>query len=367
VDDVYMRRALELAERGTGLVSPNPLVGAVVVRGDEVVGEGWHEGRGRPHAEIGALEAAGDRAGGATLYVSLEPCSHFGRTPPCVPRIVEAGIARVVAALRDPNPQVDGQGVARLREAGVEASVGLLAEEARRQNAAFLKHVRTGLPHVVLKMAASLDGKVAARDGTSRWITGEPARAEVHRMRAAADAILVGASTAVRDDPSLTVRDPSYRGRPPLRVIVDGRGAAPPSLTVFADGQAPTLVATTEKAPSSRREEWRRGGAEVVVLDPERGTARVSLPALFSELGKRDVQGALVEGGPTIAWEAVRTGMVDEVVVFVAPLLVGGRQALSVLEGEGIETIARAHRLDILDVERVGDDLKVVARVHRDR
>jgi diaminohydroxyphosphoribosylaminopyrimidine deaminase/5-amino-6-(5-phosphoribosylamino)uracil reductase len=367
VDDVFMRRALELAERGTGRVSPNPLVGAVVVRGGQVVGEGWHEGPGRPHAEIVALEAAADRARGATLYVSLEPCSHFGRTPPCAPRVAEAGIARVVAALRDPNPLVDGQGVGRLREDGVEVSVGVLAEEASRQNAAFLKHVRTGLPHVTLKMAASLDGKVAARDGSSRWITGDPARAEVHRMRAAADAILVGAGTAVRDDPSLTVRDPSYRGRPPLRVVVDGRGSAPPSLNVFSDGQAPTLVATTEDAPTARRDEWRRTGVEVVVLDTEPGTARVPLPALFLELGKRDVQSVLVEGGPTIAWEAVRAGMVDQVVLFVAPILVGGSESPSVLQGEGFGTIAEAHRLDLVEVERVGDDLKVVARVHRDR
>lgn len=360
-----MRRALELAERGIGLVSPNPLVGAVVVRGGQVVGEGWHRGPGKAHAEVMALEAAGDRARGGTLYVSLEPCSHFGRTPPCAPRVAEAGISRVVAALQDPNPLVEGVG--RLREAGVEVSVGVLSGEAGRQNAAFLKHVRTGLPHVTLKMAASLDGKVAARDGTSRWITGEHARAEVHRMRAAADAILVGAGTAVRDDPSLTVRDPSYRGRPPLRVVVDGRGSSPPSLTLFTDGAAPTVMATTDEAPSARREEWRQAGAEVVVLDAEPGTAWVPLPALFLELGKRDVQSVLLEGGPTVAWEAVRAGMVDQVVLFVAPILVGGSDSPSVLEGEGIGTIAQAHRLSLVEVKRVGDDLKVVAGVHRDR
>ncbi|HEX2025436.1 MAG TPA: bifunctional diaminohydroxyphosphoribosylaminopyrimidine deaminase/5-amino-6-(5-phosphoribosylamino)uracil reductase RibD, partial [Actinomycetota bacterium] len=241
-----MRRALDLAARGTGRVSPNPLVGAVLVRDGRVVGEGWHEGPGRAHAEVVALDAAGDQARGATLYVTLEPCSHYGRTPPCAPRIAGAGVIRVVAAMRDPNPLVDGSGLRGLREAGVDVVEGVLAEEATRLNAAFLTHLRTGRPLVTLKMAASLDGKVAARDGSSRWITGEEARLEVHRMRAASDAILVGAGTAFRDDPSLTVRLPGEEPpRRPLRVVVDGRGIVPPTHAVIADGEAPTLVATT--------------------------------------------------------------------------------------------------------------------------
>lgn len=366
VDDVYMRRALDLAARGAGLVSPNPLVGAVVVRDGEVVGEGWHEGPGRPHAEVLALEAAGARARGAALYVTLEPCAHFGRTPPCAPRVAEAGVVRVVAAMGDPNPAVDGRGLEALRAAGVEVAVGLLEEQAARLNAPFLKHVRTGLPHVTLKMAASLDGKVAARDGSSRWITGEEARAEVHQMRAAADAVVVGAGTAFRDDPSLTVRDPEYRGRPPLRVVVDGRGIVPETHVVFSDGRAPTLVATTEGAPGWRRDAWRAAGAEVLVLD-DAGSALIPLEGLFRELGKRDVQQVLLEGGPTLAWEAVRRGLVDEVVLFFAPILVGGEEAPSVLMGGGIPTITDPFHLELVEVGRVGPDIKVVARVHRDR
>lgn len=360
-----MRRALDLAARGAGLVSPNPMVGAVLVRDGEVVGEGWHEGPGRPHAEVVALEAAGDRARGATLFVTLEPCAHYGRTPPCAPSVVAAGVTSVVAAMGDPNPAVDGRGLAALRSAGIEVFVGLMEEQAARQNASFLKHVRTGLPHVTLKMAASLDGKAAARDGTSRWITGAEARAEVHRMRGGADAIMVGAGTAFRDDPSLTVRDPGYRGRPSLRVVVDGRGIVPETHQVFSDG-APTLVATTEGAPGWRRDRWRAAGAEVLVLD-DAGSALIPLEDLFRELGKRDVQRVLLEGGPTLAWESVRRGMVDEVVLFFAPILVGGQDAPSVLMGGGIPTITAPFRLDLDEVSRVGPDIKVVARVHRDR
>ena len=366
VDDVYMRRALELAERGRGIVSPNPLVGAVVVKDGEVVGEGWHEGPGHPHAEIVALETAGQRARGADLYVSLEPCSHYGRTPPCAPRVAASGVDRVVAALEDPNPLVNGEGFAHLRQTGVAIRVGPLAGEAKRQNEAFLKHVRTRLPFVTLKMAASLDGKAAARDGSSRWITGEESRAEVHRMRAAADAILVGAGTAFRDDPSLTVRDPEYRGRAKLRVVVDGRGIVPETHRVFSDGLAPTMVATSEGAPRDRRDAWRRAGADVLVLD-DAGSALIPLDDLLGELGKRDVQHVLIEGGPTIAWEAVQRDLVDKVVLFFAPVLVGGEAAPSVLMGGGTPTIGDAVPLELSEVRRVGRDFKVVAYVHRDR
>jgi diaminohydroxyphosphoribosylaminopyrimidine deaminase/5-amino-6-(5-phosphoribosylamino)uracil reductase len=361
-----MRRALDLAARGTGRVSPNPLVGAVVVRDGRVVGEGWHRGPGRRHAEVVALEAAGHRARGATMYVTLEPCSHYGLTPPCAPRVAASGVTRVVAALSDPNPLVDGGGFRLLRAAGIEVVDGVLADEATRQNIAFLKHVRTGLPLVTLKMAASLDGKVAARDGTSRWITGEDARREVHRMRAAADAILVGAGTAFRDDPSLTVRLPEHRGRMPIRVIVDGRGIVPETHAVFVDGEAPTLVATTEGASGARRRAWRRAGADVLVLD-DAGASLVPLDGLLAELGKRDVQRLLVEGGPTLAWELVARDLVDEVVLFFAPILVGGQEAPSILMGGGIPTIAEPVRLEVLEVSPIGRDIKMVARVHRDR
>jgi diaminohydroxyphosphoribosylaminopyrimidine deaminase/5-amino-6-(5-phosphoribosylamino)uracil reductase len=341
------------------------MVGAVVVSADDrILGEGWHEGPGHPHAEVVALREAGEAARGATLYTSLEPCAHVGRTPPCVRAILDAGIGRVVAAMRDPNPIVDGRGLEELRAGGVEVREGVLSVEAARQNEAFVKHVRTGLPFVVWKMAASLDGKVAARDGTARWITGEPARADVHRLRAWSDAILVGARTALRDDPSLTVREPGYEGAPPLRVLADARGAVPATGDLFDDA-APTLVATTSLAPPERRAAWEEAGAEVIVYEAE--GEGVPLAQLVGDLGKRDVQGLLLEGGPTLAFAAVEEGLVDTVIVYLAPKLIGGVDAPTVLAGRGFAPIAAALPLRIRSFDLVGEDLKVVADVHRDR
>jgi len=363
-DETLMRRALDLAERGRGLVSPNPLVGAVLVRDGRVVGEGWHEGPGTAHAEAMAVARAGEDARGATLVVTLEPCDHHGRTPPCTEALIAAGVAEVVAAAGDPNPVVDGRGFARLREAGVEVRTGVLEREAERQNAAFRRHVVTGLPFVTLKMAATLDGKVAARDGSSRWITGEAARADVHRLRADSDAIVVGAGTALADDPALTVRDPDYRGRPVLRVVVDAAGRVPGTGRLFSD-EAPTLVATSDDADPGAVDAWRAAGAEVVAFP--RAPGGVPLAELMAHLGKRDVQSVLLEGGPTLAFSAARDGVVDRLVLFWAPKLLGGSGAPGVLAGEGFAPVGDAVDLEIVSVERVGRDLKVEADVHRDR
>ena len=313
-----------------------------------------------------ALESAAERARGATLYVTLEPCSHHGRTPPCAPRVAEAGVAHVVASTQDPNPLVDGAGFRILREAGVEVATGILQDEGRELIGGFAKHVRTGLPFVLLKMAASLDGKTAARDGSSRWITDGEAREDVQRLRAASDAIVIGGRTAVTDNPSLTVRLHSYRGRQPLRVVVDGSGRVPASAALL-DGTAPTLVATTSQATAESRSSWERAGAEVVVIDdPERG-GRVSVAGLMTALGKRDVQTVLIEGGSTLGWSAVQSGAVDRLVLYLAPKLVGGVSAAGVLGGDGVAAIAAAFPMSIRSVERMGRDLKVVADVHRDR
>lgn len=361
-----MRRALELATRGWGRVSPNPLVGCVLVRDGRVVGEGWHGGPGTEHAEAMALRLAGARAAGATAIVTLEPCDHYGRTPPCARALIEAGVEGVVAATRDPNPAVDGSGFRALRDAGLAVEEGLLEDEAIRQNLAFRTHVRTGRPLVVLKMASSLDGKAAARDGSSKWISGEEARADVQRLRAWADAVVVGARTVLADDPLLTVRDPAFASaRPPLRVVVDASGRVPGDRRVF-DAAAPTLVATTETVSAARRQEWLDAGADVATFDGN-GSGVVSLPALVEELGKRDVQGVLLEGGPTLAWNAVDDGVVDQLVLYLAPMLVGGRDATGWLAGEGFAPIGRARGVELVTVERVGRDLKVVADVHRDR
>jgi diaminohydroxyphosphoribosylaminopyrimidine deaminase/5-amino-6-(5-phosphoribosylamino)uracil reductase len=364
-----MRRALDLALNGLGLAAPNPMVGAVVVNGGLVVGEGWHEGPGTPHAEVNALAAAGDRSRGGTLYVTLEPCSHHGRTPPCAPAVIQAGITRVVAGVGDPNPAVDGRGFSMLREAGLQVSEGVLVAECEELIAGFAKHVRTGLPFVVLKMAASLDGKVAARDGSSRWITGEAARADVHSLRAASGAIVVGAGTAAVDHPSLTVRLPGYRGRPPLRVLLDATGRTPATGSLF-EPSAPTLVATTGGSAREARRAWEEAGAEVLVIEEPATDGRVPLRPLMEALGKREIQQVLIEGGPTVASTAIEEGVVDRLVLYLAPKLIGGRDAPGIFGSEGVATIADARPVRILRIDHVGHDLKVQAEVgdvHRDR
>ena len=364
--ETEMRRALDLAVRGWGRVSPNPMVGAVIVRDETVVGEGWHEGPGTDHAEIMALRRAGERARGATVVCTLEPCNHFGRTPPCTRALIDAGVARVVVATIDPNLDGEAPGLRELAGVGIETEVGPMATRARRLNEAFERHVSTGRPFVTLKMAASLDGKSAAADGTSRWITGEEARSDVQRLRAGADAIVVGARTVVEDDPSLTVRDPRYtEARPPVRVLVDTAGRIPARGNVF-DGSAPTLVATTDAALDARVRAWGEAGADVLVVDRD-AHGGVSLRALMDALGKRDVQGVLVEGGATLAWSFVRDALVDKVVMYVAPTLIGGADAPGVVAGVGFAPVSAALQLDFEEVERFGRDLRLEAYVHRDR
>jgi len=362
-----MRAALALAERGWGRVSPNPMVGAVVLTSaGHVVGEGWHEGPGSAHAEAVALAAAGEGARGATIVVTLEPCDRWGRTPPCTEALIAAGVARVIVAATDPNLGQDAPGLRALRAAGIEVRVGLLEAEARRLNAAFEEHVRTGRPFVILKSAATLDGKTAAADGTSRWISSEGARADAHRLRAWADAVIVGSGTALEDDPALTVRDEILgAARPPLRVLVDSTGRVPASGRLFDDA-APTLVATTDHAPEDRVKRWEAARADVAVLEHD-SAGGVSLGALLDHLGKRDVQGVLVEGGATLAWSFVRDGLVDRVVLYIAPKLLGGAAAPGIVMGEGFSPVDEAMGLDFERVEHVGPDLRVEADVHRDR
>ena len=353
-----MARALDLAERGRGTTSPNPMVGAVLVRDGRGVGEGYHRAAGEPHAEALALAAAGPLAAGATCYVTLEPCAHHGRTPPCADALLAAGVARVVAALRDPDPQVDGAGLARLRAAGVAVAVGPGAERAAEQNAAFLLHRRLGRPRVTLKAAASLDGKVAAADGSSQWITGELARADAHRLRAEADAVAVGAGTALADDPRLTVRLPGHAGRQPLRVLLDAAGRVGAGGHLF-DGQAPTLVATTAAAPAAAVEAWSAAGAEVLVC--AEAPAGVDLAQLLKALGQRGVLELLVEGGPRLHASLWAAGLADRLVWYLAPLVLGGDGAPGLLAGPGAPTLAAGRALRVHSVDRLGPDLRVVA------
>jgi len=353
-----MARALELAERGRGHVEPNPMVGAVVVRDGRIVGEGHHERFGAPHAEANAIAAAGDACRGATLYVNLEPCTHHGKTPPCVPAIVAAGFARVVAAMEDPDPRTQGRGIEQLRQAGIEVEVGLLEAQARRLNAPFVKLTTRGLPFVIAKWAMSLDGKTATRMGDSRWISSEPSRKLVHQVRGRMDAILVGAGTVLADDPLLTARPPGPRT--PVRIVADEQARIPLySQLVRTADQVPLVVATTELAPAERRAAIAAKGAEVLVLPVQRGG--VSLRALMSELGRRHMTNVLLEGGGELCAAALAAGLVDRLMVFVAPKIIGGRHAPTPVEGEGAATLARALQASDWTLRRVGDDALIEA------
>ncbi|HET7340086.1 MAG TPA: bifunctional diaminohydroxyphosphoribosylaminopyrimidine deaminase/5-amino-6-(5-phosphoribosylamino)uracil reductase RibD [Methylomirabilota bacterium] len=364
-DAGFMRRALELAERGRGLTSPNPMVGALVVRDGRVVGEGAHLRAGSPHAEIEALAAAGAAAAGATLYVTLEPCTHQGRTPPCAPVVIAAGVARVVVALADPNPHVSGGGLGRLRAAGIDVTAGVLADEAERLNRAWLTAVREQRPHVTLKAAATLDGKLADVHGGSKWITGEAARARAHRLRAESDAIVVGVTTALRDDPALTVRLAGPWPREPYRVVLDTQARLPADARVIHAGTpARALIAVGEAAPAGAVAALERAGATVVCCTTREG--RVDPLALLARLFALEVRAVLVEGGAETHGAFLDAGVVDRVALFVAPLLLGGRAATGVAGGAGRE-LKSALRLGPLAVTLLGDDLLLEGDVVRTR
>lgn len=357
-DAQFMRRALALAARGLGRTWPNPPVGAVLVRGRRVVGEGFHTRAGAAHAEIEALRAAGGRARGAELFVTLEPCTHHGRTPPCVQALLGLGLARVVVAVADPDPRVRGRGIRMLRRHGVPVTVGVEAAAAGDLLAGFRSRVLRGRPQVTLKLAATLDGRIATRGGDARWITGAAARREAHALRSVSDAILVGAGTVRADDPRLTSRIPG--GHDPLRVVVAGRTLdLPRRARVLAPGGPRTLVVAPAGASPRRVGALRRAGIEVMLLAGRRG--RVAFGALARALGDRGVTSLLIEGGAIVAAEALAAGIVDRVVLFVAPVLLGG-DGVPAIGGLGVARIADALRLVPTRICRVGDDLMVEGR-----
>lgn len=354
----FMARALELAALGHGRTSPNPLVGAVVVRDGAIIGEGYHMKAGTPHAEIHALKAAGESARGSTLYVTLEPCCHYGRTPPCTEAIIKAGVKRVIVATYDPNPLVSGKGIRSLQEAGIEVQVGILEDEAQRLNEVFFKYIRTGRPFVILKAAMSIDGKIATRTGDSRWITGKEARLNVQRLRVASDAIMVGIGTVLADNPLLTVRLPG-ESKKPLRVIMDSSLRLPEnSRLVQTARDAPVIVAAV---PGKYRKEKRMllEDKGVEVFDVPGADGMVNIEGVLEELGRREVTALLLEGGGTLNASALQAGMVDKFVFFLAPLIVGGRDAPGAFGGIGCETLDGALRLADLRIEKVGADLMV--------
>lgn len=354
-DDDFMGRALELAERGRGFVEPNPLVGAVVVRDGQIVGEGWHERFGGPHAEVNALAAAGDAARGATLYVTLEPCCHHGKTPPCTDAILRAGIKRVVAAMVDPFPEVACKGIETLRIWDVTVDVGTGVFESRELNRPYLTLLRLGRPYVHAKWAMSLDGKIATRTGHSKWISGDAARRRVHELRGRMDAIIVGAGTERADDPLLTARPPGPRT--PARVVLTTGGLPPDCRLVKTLGEGAVIVAT---AGHVENPPYIPAGAEVLELPAEGG--RPSVAALLQELGRQRMTNVLVEGGAAIFGSFHDAGLIDELHVFVAPKIVGGTAALSPVGGLGVECVNGGRMLSISRWEQVGNDLYVNAR-----
>jgi diaminohydroxyphosphoribosylaminopyrimidine deaminase/5-amino-6-(5-phosphoribosylamino)uracil reductase len=369
-DHRHLSRAIEIAARGRGRVHPNPVVGAVVVKDDAVLGEGWHAEYGGAHAEVNAIAACeGADLAGATIYVSLEPCCHQGKTGPCTDAIVEAGITRVVVACDDPTEKASGRGLGILRDEGVTVDVagGELAARARLANQAFRKHARTGRPWVLFKSAMTLDGKVATRTGDSKWISSESSRALAHRWRASVDAVVVGIGTALADDPQLTARieDPDPAAPPlrqPRRVVFDATGRLPlDSQLVQQAPEIPLTVVVSRAAPRSAGDALQNAGADVIVATGEHEPARVR--SALDQLGEAGIHALLLEGGPHLAGAFLDAGEIDEVRLFLAPLLLGGSKARDPLEGEGVEKISEALRALTLDCERVADDVLISARL----
>lgn len=361
-DTLCMLRALELARRGLGAVEPNPMVGAVVERDGCVVGEGFHERFGHAHAEVNALAKAGPLARGSTLYVTLEPCSHHGKTPPCTRAIIEAGVHRVVVAMEDPFPEVSGRGLQALTSAGVQVSCGLLELEARHLNAPYLKLLKTGKPWVIAKWAMTLDGKIATRTGESRWISSAASREIVHQLRGRMDAVIVGRGTAQADDPQLTARPPGARTA--VRIVLDTCGQlSSDSQLVRTAGEVPVLVAVGPQAAATNRERLKQAGCEVFEFAGKDATDRVC--CLLDELGRRRMTNVLVEGGSTVLGAFLDASQIDEAHVFVAPKIVGGAVAPSAIAGVGFERMAEALQLTDPVLEQIGGDLYLHGRVSR--
>jgi diaminohydroxyphosphoribosylaminopyrimidine deaminase / 5-amino-6-(5-phosphoribosylamino)uracil reductase len=363
-DETMMRRALELARRGSGFVSPNPLVGAVIARLDRhVIGEGWHERFGGPHAEIKALESAQGRdLQGATMYVSLEPCNHHGKTPPCTEAIIASGIRRVIVAMRDPNPVVSGKGSKRLREAGIEVIEGVMEKEAQLLNEGYIHYITTGRPFTTVKMAQTLDGFIALPSGESQWITGELAREKVHQFRASSDAVMVGARTAEKDDPALTVRY-GVQGRTPVRVVLDEHMSLRASLKLFTDEDRERTVLFTSipHSDGERAADLRSAGVRVYGVGLSGGM--LNLEEVLHILGELGVASLLVEGGATLVGSMIERNLAQKIVIFIAPKLFG--HGVKGFTGPVVDQLEAAHRVDIYRAEMVGEDVMVTAYWHK--
>ncbi len=354
MDDAYwMKRVLRLAEKGRGRTSPNPMVGAILLKDSKVVGEGYHAKAGEAHAEIVALERARQEARGATLYLNLEPCSHYGKTPPCAPRVIEAGIGRVVIGMEDPNPLVKGKGIGILRGAGLDVQVGILEEECRRLNEAFCKYILQKVPFVILKVAATLDGKIAARSGDSKWISGEASRRLVHRLRDQVDGVLVGIGTVLKDNPLLTARIKG--GRDPYRIVLDSRLRIPEEAKLIGTSPSKAIIAATESASREKIEKLEKKGVRILIFDSKEG--RIDLKACLSKLGEIGVMSLLVEGGSRVNGSLLDEGLIDKLLIFFSPRLMGDPQAPGIFGGRGAARLQEAIGLREIRMKRVGEDV----------
>ena len=367
IDEQFMQEALALAAQARGRTSPNPMVGSIVVKDGRVVGRGSHIKAGAPHGEVVALEDAGVQAKGATLYITLEPCCHYGggkRTPPCTRAIIAAGIRRVVAAMRDPNPLVSGQGLEELRQAGIAVKLSVLETEAAALNEVFIKYITTKRPFVLLKVAASLDGKIATVTGESRWITNERSRLLVHQLRDQVDAVMVGINTVLRDDPLLTTRLPGGGGRDPMRIVVDTHLRIPCEARLLAaSATACTLIATSPAAPTDKRLQLEGAGAKILVVEGD--GPGIPLGPLMDQLGAMQVTSILLEGGGELHCSALRAGIVDKVLYFLAPKLIGGRSAPMAIGGQGFARLEEAVSLERMQVRQLDGDLLIEGYVRR--
>lgn len=363
-DAYYMRMALDLAREGWGYTSPNPMVGAVVVRNGEVVGKGFHRAAGGPHAEVHALDDAGESAKEATLYVTLEPCNHQGRTPPCALKVIQAGIGRVVTAMEDPNPDVRGGGIALLRNRGIEVDVGVLEDEARKLNEVFLKYVVAKLPFVIVKCAATLDGRIATRTGDSRWVSGEKSREYVHQLRHGVDGILVGSGTVHADDPSLTTRLKGKKGLDPTRIILDTRLSIPESAKVLnLESDAETILVTGNTVSREKKDAYRKRG--VLVLESPLKDGRINLPLLMARLGYIGITSLLIEGGSRVITSALQSRIVDKICFFYAPKILGGDDGVPICRGPGPEFMRQCIPIREIDVRRFGEDVMIQGYIDR--
>jgi len=355
-DSFYMNLALNLARGTLGQTSPNPVVGAVLVKDGQIIGMGAHLRAGEPHAEVHAVQMAGDQVKGSTLYVTLEPCSHYGKTPPCSDLIIKSGVKKVFVATTDPNPQVAGTGIERMTKAGIEVKVGILQEEARDLNKIFFYNIQTGLPYVTLKSAVSLDGKTATVTGESKWITGEESRADVHHLRHQHDGIMVGINTVLKDNPSLTTRL-LVGGKNPIRIILDTHLRTPLDAQVIIDQQAPTWIVTGAEVDQNRVSQFSELGIEVLKMESQ----KISIKEMIVVLGKRGITSLFVEGGAEVHGSFLKEHAFQQIITYIAPKLIGGKNAPTSFGGQGIEHIAEAVSLNIKQVDLIGSDIRIIA------